>query len=210
MEVLVSLKVVAPRLLNRREAMHSITRTLPCPALPPPRSPERAAIAEFLRGTALGWTKRDLATWLVCHYSPCLAADAAVHPDGRRALGARPATPIDDDSLEAAILSARCRALRLLADLGQPRLAAAIARDAVARGHVLGRRDRTGRIAWAPVGRARMRLAERVASLIVADCLNSPADYRRAVVCRGCSELGFGALAHADGCTRIADNPRAA
>lgn len=177
-------------------------RTIPCP--PPVHEPsaERSAIAAFLRGTATGWSKRDLATWLMHHYSPCLASDAAVHPDGRLIAATRAGSGgrVNDESLELTILGARSAALRLLADLGSP-LASALTKDARVNGFVVGQRDRLGSVRWAPIGRSRMRLADRVSSLLVADYMNAPSDYATATFCRSCSEIGLGGpVEHAEGC----------
>jgi hypothetical protein len=160
----------------------------------------RRAATEFVRGTSFGWGRRELASWLVCHYSPCLVADAAVHPDGTQWFAATlsPASVrLDDERIERLILDARCSVLRLLADLAWPSEAAAHAESAIGAGHVIATRDCVsgGDRHWAPVGRRRMRLAERVGSLFIADALNHPLDYPGVSLCRACGELGFGAKA---------------
>lgn len=169
-----------------------------------PASPIREAAAEFVRGTTFGWGRRDLAAWLVCHYSPCLVADAAVHPDGIRSLAPNlsPASVrLDDECIERLILDARCSVLKLLADLAWPSEATARAQNAIGAGHVIATPDRRGDRHWAPVGRRRMRLAERVGSLFIADALEHPLDYPGLSLCRACGELGFGAKAvHQAGC----------
>lgn len=167
------------------------------PAKPSPRaaSPVRDAAIDFVRGTAFGWGRRELASWLVCQYSPCLVVDAAVHPDRSRALADNVTTallPIEDELLERLILDARCSTLKLLADLPWPTEAEAHTRAARAAGHVVSTCDARGRRRWAPVGRRRMRLADRVASLFVADYLDTPSDYRITSLCRACGELVFG------------------
>jgi len=177
------------------------------------QSSVREAAAEFIRGTTLGWGRRELASWLVCHYAPCLAANALIHPDGAPVGGRHgsaeggtcdetggtsapaasrtAATRIDDEELERLILCARSTALRLLSDLAWPSQAAAIAKRAIASGAVMELRDALGWPSWAPIGRRRMRLTERVASLFVADALNAPHEYRPVTLCRHCGELGF-------------------
>jgi hypothetical protein len=167
----------------------------------------RAAAAEFIRGTSLGWGRRDLARWLVCHYSPCLVSDATVHPDGHAAavsasLSAA-SSGLDDERVEQLILDARSSVLRMLADLAWPSQAMAIAQSAIGSGSVIEMRDRLGNRSWAPVGRKRMRLADRVASLFIADALNTPQDYRNVSMCRDCGDLGFSApIAHLSWCER--------
>lgn len=167
----------------------------------------RLAAAEFVRGTTFGWGRRELASWLVGHYSPCLVADAVVHPDGPPGCSAplsAASTRLDDESVERLILDARSSALRLLSDLSWPSQADAMAKDAIASGFVIATRDPRGKRSWAPVGRTRMRLAERVGSLFIADALDNPDDYRKVSLCRSCGELGFGAGVpdHESGCAR--------
>ena len=171
-----------------------------------PSSSVREAAAEFVRGTTFGWGRRDLATWLVRHYSPCLITDAAAQPDAQRACTATlsaASSHLDDERVEQLILDARSSVLRLLSDLGWASQAAILARDAIGSGHVLEMRDPLGQLSWAPVGRARMRLADRVGSLFIADALNNPRDYRNVTLCRYCGELGFSAKAnHPSWCER--------
>ena len=167
----------------------------------------RLAAAEFVRGTTFGWGRLELASWLVSHYSPCLVADAVIHPDGPRGCSATlsaASTRLDDESVERLILDARCSVLRLLSELSWPSRSAAMAKRAIAAGFVIATRDRSGHQSWAPVGRKRMRLAERVGSLFIADALDNPSDYGNVSLCRSCGELGFGAgaLEHESGCTR--------
>ncbi len=168
----------------------------------------RQAGVDFVRGTSFGWGRRELATWLVCQYSPCLAVDAAreLRPDTTIAI-----PPLDDELLERLVLDARSSTLRLLAELPWPTEAEARTSAARATGHVVAHCDAQGRRNWAPVGRRRMRLADRVASLFIADYLEHPADYRTTSLCRACGELVFGAKsAHEATCeeARVASGGR--
>jgi hypothetical protein len=168
-------------------------------------SPVREAAAEFVRGTTFGWSRRDLAHWLVRQYSPCLVADAVVHPDGDPA-ELPPSAPegLEEERVERLILDARSSVLRLLADLAWPSEAGVRAKRAIAAGHVIATLDNQGRRHWGPVGRKRMRLADRVASLFLADALEHPLDYPGVSLCRSCGELGFGARsAHQRECDHV-------
>ena len=168
----------------------------------------RGAGSAFLRGTAAGWGRRELADWLVCQYAPCAATP--LYPESAEEAPAWERT-IDEGILERVILDARGRALRLLADLVVPSLASPIARLAVACGTVVAERDVRGGIAYSPVGQRRMRLGERVASLFIADYLNQPADYRWVTTCRECGEVAFATpLEHASWCAGMsnASTPR--
>jgi hypothetical protein len=150
----------------------------------------RGAASAFLRGTTLGWGRRELADWLLCQYAPCAATP--LDDDRAPELPASERT-VDEGILERVILDARGRALRLLADLVAPSQASPVARLAVACGTVAAQRDARGGIAYSPVGLARMRLGDRVASLFIADYLNHPGDYHNVTMCRECGELAFGA-----------------
>jgi hypothetical protein len=172
------------------------------------RSPVREAACEFVRGTAFGWGREELARWLVCQYSPCLVVDATVHPDGTRTdqpgVAATLSTAsyrLDDDRLEQLILDARSSVLNLLSDLAWESHRVQLSRTMIAKGSVIKQRDGKGGFWWMPVGRKRMRLAERVSSLFVADALNAPFDYRHVALCRECGELGFSTpIAHEASC----------
>jgi hypothetical protein len=154
--------------------------------------PARQAAIEFLRGTAFGWGKRELAHWLVCHYSPCLVVDATRHPDAPGAAALEVTPNLDEPQLERLVLDARASTLKLLADLPWPTEAAAHVDAALGAGHVIAMCDAQGERHWAPVGRRRMRLAQRVASLLIADYMERPQDYLTTSLCRGCGELVFG------------------
>lgn len=155
-------------------------------------SPARQAVVEFLRGTAFGWGRRELASWLVCQYSPCLVVDAARHPDAGDLPRMDVAPSLDEEQIERLILDARNGTLKLLADLPWPTEAAAHVDAALGAGHVIAMCDARGARHWAPVGRRRMRLVQRVASLLIADYMESPKDYLTTSLCRGCGELVFG------------------
>jgi hypothetical protein len=158
----------------------------------------RGAGAAFVRGTTRGWSRRDLADWLVCQYAPCAASP--IHPEGAELAPASERT-VDDGLVERVIVDARSRVLRLLADLVVPWQASPVARLAVASGMVVAQRDERGGIAYSPVALKRMRLAERAASLFVADYLNRPTEYRWLMMCRECGELSFATeLAHSSWC----------
>lgn len=163
----------------------------------------RGAGSAFLRGTTVGWGRRELANWLVCQYAPCAASP--LYPESAAEPPACERT-IDEGILERVILDARGRALRLLAVLVEPWQASPIARLAVACGTVASLRDVRGGIAYAPVDVERLRLGERVSSLFIADYLNHPTDYRWVTLCRECGDVAFAAeLEHAEWCAATPD-----
>jgi hypothetical protein len=142
------------------------------------RTPRTAAEA-FLTGATRGWGRRDLAHWLVCHYGACVVVPEA--------------------AIERLVRTTRHEVLHLLYDLADPDIAGGRARLAIARGLVAA--DPAGGRAWVPLDAPRLGLTDRVASLLFADWLNAPLDYRGLVVCRGCGGIGFaGQESHAESC----------
>lgn len=158
----------------------------------------RTAGAAFVRGAATGWTRRDLANWLVCQYAPCTLGP----PNEDRGKSPPAAERTRDDGIFArVIVDAREHVLRLLRDLSAPLCAGPVARLAIAAGSVAPRHDVRSGIVYAPVALTRLCISERAESLFVADYLNRPDDYRRLEVCRDCGELAFtGAVEHAGWC----------
>jgi len=158
----------------------------------------RAAGAAFIRGTTQGWNRRELATWLVDQYAPCVTP-----PFHMETANLPPVmdTPLDEGFINRLILDARDRVLQLLAELVVPWEATPRARLAVACGAVAPERDERGAIAYYPVRLMRMRLAQRVSALFLADYLNRPTEYRWLMLCSECGELAFSAeLAHGSWC----------
>lgn len=185
-----------PHLLHRNPAPLDIVETTPVREISGQRV--RNAGSAFVRATALGWSRRDLANWLVCQYAPC-----AVAPPGEDR-GARPPAAeraFDDGMFERVILDARAHVLRLLRDLAVPSRASPIARLAIASGTVVARPDGYGDFVYAPVALTSLRIQDRAASLFIADYLNRPHEYRWLTTCRSCGELSFtGELEHAGWC----------
>jgi hypothetical protein len=164
----------------------------------------RGAGVAFLRGTTAGWSRRDLVDWLVCQYAPC-AADP-LHEDGDE-LSPAAERALDEGMIERVILDARARVLRLLGELVVPWQASPLARLSIASGAVVAQRDQRGGVAFSPVNLKRVRLAERVTSLFVADYLNRPNEYRWLMLCRECGEVAFSTeLTHAPWCEAPAES----
>lgn len=144
----------------------------------------RDAAVLFMRGGAqAGWGRRELAAWLVCHYGSCVAESS---DPPRSQAPARRATAVTPDALGEVVADARMRMITLLEDLRDRDTAESVTRSIIARGFVEAVRDEHGAIAHVPVDQRRMRLADRVASLFVADYLNAPFDYWRGRVATEC------------------------
>ena len=151
-----------------------------------------------MRGSTIGWSRHDLANWLVCQYAPC-TLDPSSADRGKHAPAAERTR--DDGMFARVIVDARDHVLRLLRDLNAPLCASPVARLAIAAGAVAPRDDVRSGTVYAPVALTKLCISERAESLFIADYLNRPDDYRRLEVCRDCGELTFaGAIAHAGWC----------
>jgi hypothetical protein len=192
-----------PHVSSRRPPPLDIVETTPAREIGPPGTPSvRDAGAAFVRGTTLGWGRRDLANWLVCHYAPCAVPARGEDRDSRPPALER---TLDDGILTRVIVDARVHVLRLLRDLANPVLASPVARLAIASGAVAPRRDAYAGVVYVPVALTRLRLQERAGSLFVADYLNRPHEYGRLVICSGCGELAFtGEIEHVEWCEAAA------
>lgn len=153
-------------------------------------TPRQAAVL-FVRDAAqAGWGRRELADWLVCHYGAC----AVGSDDSPRRSPFPPADDwsdpcpvhVDESTISELVAAARMRTIALLEDLRDRDTGESIARSMIARGLVVAERDEHGAVAHVPVNGGRLRLAERIASLFVADYLNFPFDYWRGRVAAEC------------------------
>ena len=145
----------------------------------------RDAALTFLRGVTSGWDKIDLALWLTGDY-----ARATRHvPRGERvmSLGDR---EVDPASLNDLLDKARGQ---LVACFEQAALDGnlACAEDCLTRGIVRKVTAPDGGVLYVPVDSPRMRLRDRLRSLLAADYLNEPGDYLSVYVCHRCENVVF-------------------
>jgi hypothetical protein len=136
---------------------------------------------------AAGWDKIDLVLWLTGPY-----ARATRHvPRGERVAGLDDATEITGETIEFVLTRARSQLVASLeaAALGEGTLDFAV--DAMDRGLVLRAVDRDGEAIWVPADNTRMRLADRVRSLLAADYLDDAAAYFALYVCHRCETVVF-------------------
>lgn len=157
----------------------------------------RAAGLAFLRGAAAGWSKRELAVWLLGPY---------------RAVSLRPAPKLvlalddedDDDSTDDPSSSGvRASAVEDLVELVRVAVGCTLAELrqgetsavtlAIREGRVACGSNADGsRVVWIPLDQPRMRLEGRVVSLFVADYLTRPEAYEHDLsVCPGCDGVSF-------------------
>ena len=141
----------------------------------------RRAVEDFVSGTAGGWSRTDLDLWLGAPYRsatssfPCVPSPLAV---------------VDVAVLETWLLEAAEVAREMLASCAGPR-APSFVEDAVERGFVVGVKDANGALGHVPVDDASMTLVDRVASLVAADFLTRPSDYRSVTICDDCGAVCF-------------------
>lgn len=144
----------------------------------------REAVLAFLAGTAGGWSPADLDAWLRRSYRPIMHVVPRAAASMRRAvveLGAGFETSIVEASEVVRALVASCAGGRAPAFIAQM----------VDLGFVVGAEDDSGAIGWVPVDDATMTLVDRVASLLAADFLTRPNDFRAVAVCEECGAVSF-------------------
>lgn len=141
----------------------------------------REGVLGFVAGTAAGWSRVDLEAWLAAY---------------RAATTAQPPPPCSDEraelegGFETAIMEASDTVRTLLASCAGGRQPSFIA-QVVDLGFVVGAQDDNGALGHVPVELASMTLVDRVASLLAADFLTRPNDYRCVAICEECGEVSF-------------------
>jgi hypothetical protein len=155
----------------------------------------------FLNGVLGAWGKRELGAWLRGTYEPIarFAAGEGVMLDDAPA-SQRVVSP---HAAERVMRDAREEVVAHLAELANPEQALAFAFDAI--GSLAARcEDEAGEVGWIPIGRPRMRLAERALSLVAADYLTRSEDYEeRIAICSRCGIVAFDAAARSRGLCRL-------
>lgn len=145
----------------------------------------RQAALAFVNGVASGWDKLDLVLWLTGPY-----ARATRHVSrGERVAGLGEETEISSETIEELFTRARSRIVASLetAALGDGTLDFAV--DAMDRAMVRRALDVDGEVVWVPADNTRMRLEDRVRSLLAADYLNDPGAYAALYVCHRCENV---------------------
>ncbi|HEY2514237.1 MAG TPA: hypothetical protein VGI39_25395 [Polyangiaceae bacterium] len=166
----------------------------------------------FLEGAAADWWgKAELVGWLEGPYKEAtrfarLGWRASSPPPPLRpsrpplAGGAEDEELLRPERIEAVIREARWHVLAALEALALPAGSHAWVERALARGHVVPRRDSEGDATWVPVDLRGLRLRDRVESLFAADHLARPRDYAvDLIVCHRCEAVVFDHEARARG-----------
>lgn len=156
----------------------------------------RAAALEFVNRVAWrGLDKEALASWLRGPYR------AHVFAPARAVVPRIHARPIATGALGRLVALARTEAIRAVEQARDD--GPSFGFGALASGLVYRCQDVTGAQGWIPVSYPRMRLADRIVSLVAADYLLRPEDYESHVFrCTVCDALAFDAIARERGTCR--------
>jgi hypothetical protein len=147
----------------------------------------RRGVLEFVAGTAGGWNRVDLELWLGAPYR---AASSAFPSPTRSGDFAAHAVAEVGGLFETAMMDAADAVRDLLASAASPRMPA-FAHLAVERGFVVSAQDANGALGYVPVDVAGMTIVDRVASLLAADVLTRPNDYKSVSICEDCGAVSF-------------------
>lgn len=153
----------------------------------------------FLNGVLGEWGKKELAAWLSGPY-----ADVTRHARERISLAnlTNPRT-ITPHVVNRVMREAHQEVVETLRTLSEPEGGVTFTFDALD-SFVVRCEDADGVEGFVPTATPRMRLADRVLSLIAVDYLARPEDYEeRLAVCTRCAIIGFDAAARARGVCRV-------
>jgi hypothetical protein len=163
----------------------------------------RYGAISFLNGVLAAWGKPELAAWLAGPYRDVTryAREALDLAATRTVVARRSIAPY---AIDRVMREAHDEVLAVLRTLAQPDGGIAFAFSALG-GSLVGRcRDDAGDPGWIPVSPTRMRLADRVLSLVAVDYLTRPEEYESALaVCATCRVVAFDSAARARSLCRV-------
>jgi hypothetical protein len=146
----------------------------------------RATALELVAGVAGGWSKLDLAMWLVGPY-----ARATRHTKHGERTNVSGRSSVPAETIELILQTTRARLVAALEKAVGSGGVLDFADEAIDKGFVRRAIDEEGFEVWVPVDNARMRLEDRVGSLFAADFLNDPQAYASLYVCPRCESVVF-------------------
>lgn len=163
----------------------------------------RAGAIAFLNGVSASWGKRELAAWLAGPYRK-VTRYAREGLDLAAARTAERRRKISPQALERVMREAQAEVLGTLRDLAEPDGEMKFAFAALGGALVTRAIDGHGDIGWVPVSPMRMRLPERILSLIAVDFLVRPSAYEEELaICSRCSAVMFHRASRARGLCRV-------
>jgi hypothetical protein len=146
----------------------------------------RAAVLDFVNRVSVRADKHTLAEWL---RGPYRSHVVALSPMRTRKVDS---SGLLRGMLERLMVNARQQVTEALLAARDPGEGVAFGYSALAAGHVYRSRDVEGIEGWVPVSHPRMRLVDRVMSLVAADYLLRSEDYESALfACVRCVNLVF-------------------
>jgi hypothetical protein len=147
----------------------------------------RHAALSFCRGVASGWTKRDLAEWLLGPYEAAALSVRGSRPS-RPSPPRTPRAPLEESRIQRVMDPAWQGAIGCIEDFARAREAAHLD-EALDRGSIGSAWTSCGTSLFVPLNREALPLAVRVRSLLVVDFLLRPEDYDGEV--GECNECGL-------------------
>jgi len=161
----------------------------------------RVAGLAFVSGVARGWTKRDLAEWLLGPYS-----EAACSLPGATEPAPAVTSPVPTVMLQRLLRETRATVLELLS--APPDRVVLLGAWASEAGAIMRSQHEGGRTGWIPVSLPRMRLEDRVLSLFAVDVLVRRHDYMTELsICRRCRSVAFDPRSREVGLCAFHDTP---
>ena len=169
----------------------------------------RYAALAFLNGTLGGWGKQELGAWLAGPYADVTQRarvsdfpPASVAPPSSMRSSGRELPPY---AVSRVMREAHDEAIEVLRELAVPEGGVSFAFGAV---DTLVEHTFDGstenEASWVPRAPSRMRLADRLLSLLAVDYLSRPEDYEaKLFICSRCTLVGFDAAARARGLCRV-------
>ncbi len=148
----------------------------------------RSAALDFINRVSVRADKAVLADWLRGAYATHVVAVSSMRTRRIDSSGVMPG------ALSKLLTHARLEVLSAIELARDPIEGVAFGYSALASGFLYRARDAEGREGWVPVAQPRMRLTDRVLSLVAADHLLRSADYETAMFeCTRCEMLVFDA-----------------
>lgn len=151
----------------------------------------RSAALSFMSGAATGWDKLDLALWLAGPYATAVRHGMR----GQRVASFSCGPVLPESEIERLVTRVRSQVLAALENAALDGGALGFVADIGRRGLIHRAVDRAGGDIWIPLDVLRMRLRDRVESLLAADYMNAPVAYSELMVCHLCEGIVFDATA---------------
>jgi hypothetical protein len=147
----------------------------------------RDAALSFLEGVRTGWDKLDLALWLTGPYARATKWLAR----GERVAGLDDEEEISHETIDELLVATRDDVVAALETAIASSGVLDFAEETLAKGHLRRGIDADGDDVYVPVDLARLRLRDRIKSLLAADYLNDPSSYIELYVCKHCQAVVF-------------------